>query len=43
MYELAMEKIFLHGRTEAIYAEFVRTFWDYVLAEKKVQALRIAC
>jgi carnitine O-acetyltransferase len=49
MYELAMTKIFLQGRTEAICTvsadcvEFVRTVWADMSGEKKVQALRRAC
>ena len=48
VYEPAMTKIFLHGRTEAIRAvtqesvEFVKTFWGDFPAQKKVDALKRA-
>ena len=48
MYEPAMTKIFLHGRTEAIRCvsveslEFVRTFWASNPASQKVEALKKA-
>lgn len=48
IYEPAMTKIFLHGRTEAIRAvtkesvDFVKTFWADNPAQKKVDALRTA-
>ena len=49
VYEPAMTKIYLHGRTEAIRsvtaesAEFVRTFWENKAARQKIEALRKAC
>ena len=49
VYEPAMTKIFLHGRTEAIRAvslesaEFIRTFWAEKNAFQKIEALRKAC
>ena len=48
VYEPAMTKIFLHGRTEAIRAvtqesvDFVKTFWGDFPAQKKVDALKRA-
>ncbi|KAL9137463.1 MAG: hypothetical protein Q9175_001314 [Cornicularia normoerica] len=48
VYEPAMTKVFLHGRTEAIRAvspesaDFVRTFWGENPAPQKVEALRKA-
>ncbi|KAM0805272.1 Choline/Carnitine o-acyltransferase-domain-containing protein [Usnea florida] len=48
VYEPAMTKVFLHGRTEAIRAvspesaEFVRTFWGENPATHKVETLRKA-
>lgn len=48
VYEPAMTKVFLHGRTEAIRAvsresaDFVRTFWGENPAIQKVEALRKA-
>ena len=48
VYEPAMTKIFLHGRTEAIRAvtpesaEFVKTFWGNFPADQKVDALKKA-
>ena len=48
VYEPAMTKLFLHGRTEAIRAvspesaDFVRTFWGENPALQKVEALRKA-
>lgn len=48
VYEPAMTKVFLHGRTEAIRAvspesaDFVRTFWGENPATQKVEALRKA-
>ena len=48
VYEPAMTKVFLHGRTEAIRAvspesaDFVRTFWGENPATQKVDALRKA-
>ncbi|KAL6720215.1 carnitine O-acetyltransferase yat1 [Lecanora helva] len=48
MYEPAMTKVFLHGRTEAIRAvsqesvDFVKTFWAENPAQQKVEALRKA-
>lgn len=48
VYEPAMTKIFLHGRTEAIRAvtpesmEFVKAFWGDYPPQKKVDALRKA-
>ena len=48
VYEPAMTKVFLHGRTEAIRAvspesvDFVRTFWAENPATQKVEALRKA-
>ena len=49
VYEPAMTKLFLHGRTEAIRsvslesAEFVRTFWEQKPARQKIDALKKAC
>jgi carnitine O-acetyltransferase len=49
IYEPAMTKIFLHGRTEAIRSvskesvEFVKTFWADNPAQQKVDALKAAC
>ena len=49
VYEPAMTKIYLHGRTEAIRAvsqessQFIRTFWAEKNAYDKVEALRKAC
>jgi len=48
-YEPAMTKMFLHGRTEAVFTvsqeslDFVRTFWGEVSPAIKVNALRKAC
>ena len=48
IYEPAMTKIFLHGRTEAIRAvtpesaDFVKTFWADNPAQKKIDSLRKA-
>ena len=48
VYEPAMTKVFLHGRTEAIRAvspesaNFVRTFWGENPASQKIEALRKA-
>lgn len=48
VYEPAMTKVFLHGRTEAIRAvspesaDFVRTFWGENPANQKIEALRKA-
>ncbi|KAL8679984.1 MAG: hypothetical protein Q9186_003800 [Xanthomendoza sp. 1 TL-2023] len=48
IYEPAMTKVFLHGRTEAIRAathesvEFVKTFWADTSPQKKVDALKKA-
>ena len=48
VYEPAMTKVFLHGRTEAIRAvspesaDFVRTFWGENPATQKIEALRKA-
>lgn len=48
VYEPAMTKVFLHGRTEAIRAvseesaDFVKTFWAENPAQHKVEALRKA-
>jgi carnitine O-acetyltransferase len=49
VYEPAMTKTFLHGRTEAIRSvtkessELVRTFWADNPAQQKIDALRAAC
>ncbi|KAI1816407.1 choline/Carnitine O-acyltransferase [Poronia punctata] len=49
MYEPAMTKAYLHGRTEAIRSvteesvNFIQTFWADNPAEAKVEALRQAC
>lgn len=49
VYEPAMTKLYLHGRTEAIRsvtlesADFVRTFWDQKPADQKIDMLRRAC
>ena len=49
VYEPAMTKVFLHGRTEAIRAvspesvDFVKTFWAENPAQRKIDVLRRAC
>ena len=49
VYEPAMTKLYLHGRTEAIRsvtlesAEFVRTFWEERPANWKIDTLKRAC